>query len=280
MIVLLCRPTKTVVTIMNRILYSLVALAALTSCASSYDIKGTSNVSTLDGRMLYLKAVKGNELKNIDSCDVVHGQFAFNGNIDSVRMASIYMDNECIMPIVLEGGSIAIRLDNTQQTISGTPLNDKLFKFLKEYEQLESQNAELVHKHDQAIMDGKDMAAVNQSLTEEAADINQKLDKLFTTFVTENFDNVLGPGIFMMFTANYEWPVLTPWIEDIMSKATDKFKNDPYVKEYMEAAKHNQELSNGMAQPATMQQPQPALQQPAPAEPPTPNEMAKPAEEQ
>lgn len=256
------------------------AIVALTSCASSYDIHGTSNVSTLDGRMLYLKAVKGNELKNIDSCDVVHGQFAFNGNIDSVRMASIYMDSECIMPIVLEGGSITIRLDNTQQVISGTPLNDKLFNFLKEYDQLENQNAELVHKHDQAIMDGKDMAAVNQSLTEEAAAISQKMDNLFTTFVTENFDNVLGPGVFMMFTANYRYPVLTPWIEDIMSKATDKFKNDPYVKEYMEAAQHNQDISNGMAQPAMTQQTPPAAQQPAAPAPPTPNELAQPAGEQ
>lgn len=264
---------------MNRLLYSLFTVMALASCANSYNIQGTSNVSTLDGRMLYLKVVKDRELKNIDSCDVVHGQFSFTGTIDSVRMANIYMDNECVLPLVLESGDITIRLDNTQQIISGTPLNDKLFRFMKKYDQLQNQSAELVHKHDQAIMDGRDMNAVNQQLASEAASIDQKLDDLVTSFVTSNFDNVLGPGIFMMITAGYQYPELTPWIEDIMSKATPAFKNDAYVKEYMEAAQRNQDIMNGMAQPEPAQQTPPPLPQNAAQQPPTPNEMAAPAEQ-
>ena len=265
---------------MNKILYAFLTVMAFASCANSYNIQGTSNVSTLDGRMLYLKIVKNNELKSIDSCEVVHGQFHFNGTLDSVRMANIYMDNESVMPVVIESGDINIKIDNTQQVISGTPLNDKLFKFMKKYDQLQNQNAELVHKHDQAIMDGRDMATVNQQLAAEAASIDQKLDDLVTGFITENFDNVLGPGIFMMMTSSFQYPELTPWIEDIMSKATDNFKNDPYVKEYMEAAQKIQNMQNGLAQPDI---PQPAAPQPdqqqAQQAPPTPNEMAKPAEQ-
>ena len=265
---------------MNKILYAFLTVMAFASCANSYNIQGTSNVSTLDGRMLYLKIVKNNELKSIDSCEVVHGQFHFNGTLDSVRMANIYMDNESVMPVVIESGDINIKIDNTQQVISGTPLNDKLFKFMKKYDQLQNQNAELVHKHDQAIMDGRDMATVNQQLAAEAASIDQKLDDLVTGFITENFDNVLGPGIFMMMTSSFQYPELTPWIEDIMSKATDNFKNDPYVKEYMEAAQKIQNMQNGLAQP---DKPQPAAPQPdqqqAQQAPPTPNEMAKPAEQ-
>ena len=151
---------------------------------------------------------------------------------------------------------------------------------MKKYDQLQNQNAELVHKHDQAIMDGRDMATVNQQLAAEAASIDQKLDDLVTGFITENFDNVLGPGIFMMMTSSFQYPELTPWIEDIMSKATDNFKNDPYVKEYMEAAQKIQNMQNGLAQP---DMPQPAAPQPdqqqAQQAPPTPNEMAKPAEQ-
>ena len=275
---------------MNKILYAFLTVMAFASCANSYNIQGTSNVSTLDGRMLYLKIVKNNELKSIDSCEVVHGQFHFNGTLDSVRMANIYMDNESVMPVVIESGDINIKIDNTQQVISGTPLNDKLFKFMKKYDQLQNQNAELVHKHDQAIMDGRDMATVNQQLAAEAASIDQKLDDLVTGFITENFDNVLGPGIFMMMTSSFQYPELTPWIEDIMSKATDNFKNDPYVKEYMEAAQKIQNMQNGLAQPDMPQPaaPQPDMPQPAAPQPdqqqsqqapPTPNEMAKPAEQ-
>ena len=51
---------------MNKIIYALLAVLALTSCANSYNISGTSNVSTLDGRMLYLKILKDNDFKSLD----------------------------------------------------------------------------------------------------------------------------------------------------------------------------------------------------------------------
>lgn len=264
---------------MNKILYTLIALMALTSCASSFDIQGTSNISTLDGRKLYLKVLSNNEFKNLDSCDVVHGQFSFAGTVDTVRMGNIFMDDESVMPIVLEGGNISIKIDNTQQKVSGTPLNDKLFQFFDKYNQLKSQEADLVHRHDQAIMDGSDMAVVTAKLNAEAAKLTQEEDRLVTSFVTENFDNVLGPGVFFMVTIGNQYPMLDPWIEDIMSKATDKFKNDPYVKDYYEKAQENQQIMTGMKDvapaapttaPATQQQPvQPA---------PTPNELAQPSE--
>ena len=210
---------------MNKILYAFITLLAMTSCANSYNIQGTSNVSTLDGRMLYLKILKNNDFKNIDSCDVVHGQFHFDGNLDSVRMANIFMDDEAVLPLVLESGDINVKLDDAQQIVSGTPLNDKLFKFFKKYQQLQNQQMELVHKHDQAIMNGSDMEMVTRKLNEEAIRLADQEDKLVTSFVTENFDNVLGPGVFFMVTMRNQYPMLSPWIEDIMSKATDHFKN-------------------------------------------------------
>ena len=57
---------------MNKIYLAIIALLALTSCANTYEIKGTSNVSTLDGRMLYLKIFKDINFYSIDSCDVLH----------------------------------------------------------------------------------------------------------------------------------------------------------------------------------------------------------------
>ena len=268
---------------MNKVLYSLLSLLALTSCANSYDIQGSSNVSTLDGQKLYLKVLKNNDFKKLDSCDVVHGQFTFSGSVDSVRMANIFMDDENVLPVVLENGDITIKIDNTQQMVSGTPLNDKLFKFFNKYNQLKNQEAELVHKHDQAIMDGLDMNVINSRLNAEEESITQQLDSLVTTFVTENFDNVLGPGIFFMVTIGDRYPQLSPWIEDIMSKATDKFKNDPYVKDYYQKAQENQQIMNGLkSAPATPPAPDatsaPASDQTQQAEPaPTPNEMAQPA---
>ena len=73
---------------MSKVLYAFITIMALASCGNSYNIQGSSNVSTLDGRMLYLKVLHDNDFKTIDSCDVVHGQFHFNGSFDSICMAN------------------------------------------------------------------------------------------------------------------------------------------------------------------------------------------------
>lgn len=270
---------------MNKIFYAFISLLALTSCANSYDITGTSNVSTLDGRMLYLKVLKDAEFKSVDSCDVVHGQFHFDGTLDSVRMANIFMDDEPVLPLVLESGAITVKLDDTQQVVSGSPLNDKLFGFFKKYQQLQNQQRELVHKHDQAIMNGSDMNVVTRQLTAEANRLAEQEDKLVTTFVTDNFDNVLGAGVFFLVTMGNQYPMLSPWIEDIMSKATDHFKNDAYVKDYYQKAQENQAIMNGTHESTggvTLEMEQMAAPQgdpsaaTAPAATPTPNDLAKP----
>lgn len=260
---------------MNKLLIYIFAVIVFASCANTYNIQGTSNVSMLDGRMLYLKVLKDNEFKNIDSCDVVHGQFRFNGTFDSICMANIFMDDKSVMPLVLEDGNITIKINNTQQVVGGTPLNDELFSFFCKYNQLNSEKAELLHKHDRAIMDGNNMDVVNARLMQEAQKISEQEDKLVTSFVTENFNNVLGPGVFFMVTVNNRYPELTPWIEDIMSKATDKFKNDAYVKDYYQKAQENQAIMNGMKDiPETDNMAPDNVSDAAP----TPNELAQPSQ--
>jgi len=258
---------------MYKYLYLSFILAALTSCANSYIIQGSSNVSMLDGRMLYLKVYDSGELKNVDSCEVVHGQFHFQGTVDSTQMTTLFMDDKGVMPVVLESGEITVRIDNTQQYVSGTALNEKLFDFIEEYNQLDNQIIDLGHKQSQAIMEGKDENAVNAQLNKEAVEIAQKKDQLQTKFIEDNFDNVLGPGVFFMLTAGYPYPELTPWIEALLSKATPRFKGDAYVKDYVEKAKQNEAIMNGTAEQYAPPAPQPNRQMPAP---PTPNQMAAP----
>ena len=86
---------------MHKGLLAFAVSALMASCANQYNVQGSSSISSLDGSKLYLKAVKNNELKSIDSCDIVHGQFHFSGVLDTVRMANLFMDEESIMPVVL-----------------------------------------------------------------------------------------------------------------------------------------------------------------------------------
>ena len=220
---------------MNKIIYGLVIACSLVSCAESFSVHGASSVSALDGSKLYLKTIKNNEVKSIDSCEVVHGQF------------------------VLEQGEINIRIDNASQTVSGTPLNDKLYDFIDFHNQLDNQMEELSHKQSQMLLEGIDEETINRQLTIEASEIARREDSLVTNFIIENFDNVLGPGVFMIMTGSYRYPILTPQIEDIMSKATDKFKNDPYVKDYYQVATENQARQNGLHEVEPQPQPKAPL---------------------
>ena len=92
---------------MLRIIFSVISFLFLTSCASEYKIQGNSSVSRLDGKMLFVKVPQGGSMMNVDSAEVVHGFFQMNGVIDSAMIASLYMDEQSIMPLVMEKGNIS-----------------------------------------------------------------------------------------------------------------------------------------------------------------------------
>ena len=217
-----------------------IVLMMLASCAETYNVQGTSSVSALDGNTMYLKVVKDGDMKVLDSCDIVHGQFTLSGVLDTVRLGNLYLGDESLMPLVIEQGNIIVKIDNALQTVGGTPHNETLYEFIKAYNQLDARMAELSRRQSQMLLEGIAEDIINQELLREAEVIADEEDKLVTTFIEDNFDNVLGPGIFMMLTSTFRYPVLTPQIEVIMNKATDKFKNDPYVSDYYRRALENE----------------------------------------
>lgn len=253
---------------MYKILLALLLIVCLASCATSYDIKGTSNVSSLDGRKLYLKTDQADSLISIDSCDVIHGQFSFHGQMDSVRMAQIYMDDiDLQFPVVLEEGNITVRLDNIQQRVGGTPLNESLNAFWSKFNQIRSQYGEIDHEESAAILNGHDENEVDAQLIKKALGIYAKSDKLFTKYVIDNFDNILGPWIFLTRIGYDSTPNVYPvwmdevmyanamnqlpsWVEYIMAKATEQFKNNKHVKEFYARFQQTQKEMNGTATPA------------------------------
>lgn len=272
---------------MNKILYALVILLALTSCTKSYYIHGTSNISSLDGRQLYLKGGSGDSLITLDSCEVVHGNFSFKGTLDSVQVAQIYMDDMNLQfPIVLEEGDIQLKLDNTLLRVSGTPLNEKLNTFWTKFIQLRNQFIEIDHEEGVSIMNGHDEEATNARLIKKALLVYANIDKLFTAFVTNNFDNTLStwgfltrvsydmtPNAYPIWMNDYLYAnavsQLPSWVEFIMAKAPDVFKNNAAIKDFYEKFQRAQKEMNGMELPT-----QETMPNNSNIAPPTPAEMA------
>jgi hypothetical protein len=91
------------------------------------------------------------------------------------------------------------------------------------------------------IMDGVPEEEILQTLNTERGKLNEELNTLVKNFVTENYTNPLGPGVFLMWCNNFPYPVMTPMIQEIVDGAPEAFTNDPLVKEYIQMAKANME---------------------------------------
>ncbi len=139
------------------------------------------------------------------------------GTVDSARMANVFMDDEPVLPLVLRRReNITVKLDDVQQVVSGTPLNDKLFGFFKKYQQLQSQQRELVHKHNPACMNGSDMQAVTSQLNAEAMELLRAGGQVGDYLHYRQLRECLGTR--RILPRNHGQPVpapmLSPWIEN------------------------------------------------------------------
>lgn len=229
---------------MIRSFFSIVSLLTLTSCASEYMIEGNSSVSRLDGKMLFIKVPQGEEMVKVDSAEVIHGLFKMEGVIDTTVIASLYMDDQSIMPLVMEKGNIQIEIDNARLTVSGTPLNEKLYDFVTKKNLLDDRAYEVERMESRMIMDGMSSEEVEETMLKERERLSNEMNNLAKNFIQANYENVLGPGVFLMLCNGFPYPLLTPWVESIFNEAPDYFKNHQLVQKYMEAARENMEKIN------------------------------------
>ena len=226
----------------NKILPFLLLLPFLASCSHKYKIEGTSSVNSLDGRMLYLKTLSDGGWVKLDSAEVIHGLFSMNGKIDSVQMVTLYMDEQSIMPLVLESGKIKIDITITELKASGTSLNDALYEFIDKKNIMDANIEELDNKETRMVMDGADLADIHEHLRMEGDSLVKEMNLYVKKFISDNYENVLGPSVFMMLCSSLPYPIITPQIDDIVKDAPYSFKSNKMVKEFLTKAKENMQL--------------------------------------
>lgn len=221
------------------LLYLPLILLTLTSC-NKYKIEGSASDAGLDGRMLFLKILESNRTwKSIDSCEVVHGEFAMKGTVDSTMMTTLFMDDMPLLPMVLEKGTIKIQINDLETKVSGTTLNDALYGFLDQQNELQAKVEDLLHKESQMILNGENPDEAHEMVNREGKKLSDDMSKLVVDFITNNFDNVLARGVFLLLANNMPYPMVTPEIQQIMDKAPTSFKDNAMVKEFMAAAEEN-----------------------------------------
>lgn len=224
---------------MGRFYFFLFCTVLFASCSKKYKIEGNTSLSRLDGKMLYIKVPLHGQWVKIDSAEVVHGLFEMEGMVDSVVLASLYMDDDCIMPLVIEEGNIDVKIDNAGVTVKGSPLNNCFNDFIIQKNALDDRAYEVEHMESQMIMNGDNPAFIHSEIEKKRTALSEEMNKLAKDFIQDNYENVLGPGVFIMICNGLPYPILTPALEEIVNEAPESFKNNAMVKEYLSAARAN-----------------------------------------
>lgn len=226
----------------NKIFSVLLLFPFFSSCADRYKIEGTSSVNRLDGKMLYLEVLKDDGWVKIDSSEVAHGAFSMKGDLDSVCFANLFLDTESILPIVLEKGKITVNISDADLSAGGTPLNKSLYGFIAKRNELEKKLSDLGQRETDWVLDGGDLDEIRPRLIAESDSLVNEMNQCVKTFISDNYETILGPGVFSMLCASLPYPIITPQVDDIIKDAPYSFKNHRLVKEFLSKARENEKL--------------------------------------
>lgn len=228
---------------MNRLLPFLCVLCVLSSCNKQYNIEGSSAINRLDGKMLFVKSLQHDgEWAVIDSAEIIHGMFKMKGKVDSVLFASLFMNDDNIMPMIMEAGHIKISIGYDKVQASGTPLNDALYEFIEKKNNFDMRIEELESKEARMMMDGVGLQEIYEEINREGEALSRESGEYVKKFLASNYETILGPNVFVMLCSSLPYPVITPQIEEILKDAPYTFKNHLLVKEFTNKAKENMQL--------------------------------------
>lgn len=217
-------------------------LLVLTSCNSGYEIAGTSSFKNMDGGKFYAKIFVDGEWVTLDSAEVIHGTFKMKGKADSVALVTLFAGEEAVMPVVLEKGKIDVTISDIDLYAKGTPLNDALYEYIGKRNKFDEQLSELDRKESMMVMEGGDIDEIHNQIINEQQKMSDEMDEYIKKFITDNYDNVLGPSIFMTLCNALPYPIMTPQLESIIDNAPYSFKMNSRIKSFIAAAKENMQL--------------------------------------
>ncbi len=161
-----------------------------TSCTPKYTVKGSASLNMLSGKTIYLKALtEESNLVTVDSAQIIHGEFNMEGITKSTpQMVTLFMDDLPMTPIILEPGVINISISPTELIIGGTPLNNALYSFYQQNQQLEYKI--------QNTINAQSASNIYYSMIDEH-------QALIRDFVEYNHNNVLGATVFSIYHNQY-----------------------------------------------------------------------------
>ncbi len=89
------------------------------------------------------------------------------------------------------------------------------------------------------MMESASIRDAHNQYIKEVHSLERKMQRLTDSFIQQNYENILGPNLFMSSYGDTNFPLLTPEIKNIMEKAPDVFKNNSQIKHFISRAREN-----------------------------------------
>lgn len=213
-------------------------LPLLFSCSERYCIKGTTD-GFYNGEQAYIKVDSGGTWHIIDSCDILHGCFEMSGEVASPFLSSLFIGEEAIMPVIIECGDIIVELSMRDANISGTHLNNQLALFIENKEEYERLIMDIERHETSLILDGKTAESAAAIVRDSLMAVGDSLNSFIEESIRKHYNNVLGPCLFQLLCSAMPYPFITQQVERILVDAPQSFKDNHFVKSFIDAATEN-----------------------------------------
>lgn len=232
---------------MKKVILVLVGLIVLfTACKPKsqnvYTINGHVDNAQLDGKVVYL--FDAFNLAVIDSALIENGTFVFSDTVSQPIFAFLLTSQDeepYYMRVVVEPGEIYA--DMLTDSLSGTPLNDELYQYLKKYD-FYSNEIQTAYEQYSSITDEAARETAKVEFEAKYEGLMNEFNNLVCDAFERNKTNVLGVFYMMQWKEN-EQDLSLEKAQTMLQNASPEVQNHPVVVQLLEDLKLLEKTSVG-----------------------------------
>ncbi|MBR1549825.1 MAG: AhpC/TSA family protein [Bacteroidales bacterium] len=223
-----------------QMLFAAAVMLVLASCGgkNNYVINGELPSEELNGKTLYL--INANNAQGpVDSTTINGNHFTFNGTVDEPWIAAIVGEGVAFQCFV-EPGKIGVTMDS----IWGTVLNDRFFRFTKEMDFSDLENELQQWEMIMSVAEGDERDEAERKMDSISEIGSQRMQENAKNLYLENKDNILGAMAFELMVGIDE-KITAKQLEEMLKDASPVVANYKPVQERLEQLRKSEATSVG-----------------------------------
>lgn len=218
---------------MKKSFFMLAAAALMAACGGApkgYTVSGTVEGAE-DGETIYLRVREGRQMVNVDSAVIAGGKFTFKGQQDTARnMQLAYLGTEekqgLTLNFYLENGQINVELTESNDKVTGSPLNDRYQPYRAQFSALDAERKALLEQANDTTLSEEQISL----LREKFFMLSDRVDSLQKVVMEENITNLIGVEVLKNTYYNLDLEEL----EQLVPQIPAEFQNDERIQRIQE----------------------------------------------